>query len=356
MKKTIVLVSLIACFIAPLVAQKTGEKVKTTTQKVSDKSAKAAADVQETANNVNATVNNVKAILSVFDPFLAQLKRKGRANAAGVSTATTQNNGQTPQNTEGSVPASTADNNGQTVDNQGNTTDNQGSTSNNQGGTSNNQGSTSNNQGDTSNGQSSTSADNPPTSTTYNSDGTAFWGCQDHQQYGSYLDAQKGIIADDVEVATQTGAIDVIFTAARSQVGPVYYLVSPSYAKNNPRANLYFIGEKYKPGKNPIKQWPTANGSEVAATTLTGAQFEKVRNNDQLMAVVNQTGSFQTFYSSRTKLDGKVFAVRTQIENRTSYALIYVVEHVGVAGSECFLKVKLKANGIDANGDGLPDN
>jgi hypothetical protein len=54
-------------------------------------------------------------------------------------------------------------------------------------------------------------------------------------------------------------------------------------------------------------------------------------------------------------LDGKVFAIRTQIENRTSYALIYVVEHVGVMGSSCFLKVKLKVNGLDANGDGLPD-
>jgi hypothetical protein len=341
MKKTIALVVLIASFTYPLIAQKTGEKVKTTTQKMSDKSAKAAADVQETANNVNATVNNARTILRVFDPFLAQLKRKGRASVSETGNGDAQNNGQTPQNTEGANPSPSSDNSSQTTGNQGNTTDSQGSTS--------------SSQGNTADGQGSTSSDNSNTSTTYNSDGTAFWGCQDHQQYGCYLDAQKGIIADDVDVATQTGAIDVIFATAKSQIGAIYHLVSPSYAKNNPKAGLFFSGEKYKVGKQPVKQWPTANGSEIAATTLTGAQFEKVKSNDQLMAVVNQTGGFQEFFSSRTKLDGKVFAVRTQIENRTSYALIYVVEHVGVSGSSCFLKVKLKVNGMDANGDGLPD-
>ena len=119
MKKTIVLATLIACFVSPLVAQTMGEKVKITTQKVSEKSAKAAADVQETANNVNATVNNARTILRVFNPFLAQLKRKGRANMSETGNANAQTNAETPQNTEGSVPASTVDNSSQTTDNQG---------------------------------------------------------------------------------------------------------------------------------------------------------------------------------------------------------------------------------------------
>ncbi len=327
MNKTVLaFIALIFCFSYALSAQQTPNKVKNTAQKANQKSAQVAANVQETANNVHATVNNVQSILRVFDPFLVQIKRTMRGQISSNDAQNPQNNGEMAPNTEGSSETPAADN--------GNQQNGQGA----------------NNQG--ANNQSA----EVPSPSTYNSDGTASWGCQDHQQYGAYLDAQKGVIADDVDVATQTGAIDVIFATAKSQIGAIYHLVSPSYAKNNPKAGLFFSGEKYKVGKQPVKQWPTANASEIAATTITGAQFEKVKSNEQLMAVVNQTGGFQEFYSSRTKLDGKVFAVRTQIENRTSYALIYVVEHVGVSGSSCFLKIKLKVNGKDANGDGLPDD
>jgi hypothetical protein len=332
MNKTVLsFIALLCCISYTLSAQKTTDKVKNATQRANQKSAQVATDVQETANNVNATVNNVQTILRVFDPFLVQIRRTVRGNISSNGASNTSNGAQNPQNngeiapnTEGSSQTPLTDNGGQQ---NGQGTPNQ------------------------SNGTAETASPS-----TYNSDGTAAWGCQDHQQYGCYLDAQKGVIADDVDVATQTGAIDVIFATAKSQIGPIYHLVSPSYAKNNPKAGLFFSGEKYKVGKQPVKLWATANSSEIAATTITGAQFEKVKSNEQLMAVVNQTGGFQEFYSSRTKLDGKVFAVRTQIENRTSYALIYVVEHVGVSGSGCFLKIKLKVNGRDANGDGLPDD
>jgi hypothetical protein len=308
------------CFSCTLLAQKAGEKAKNATQKVSDKTAKVAADVQETANNVNNTVNNVKTILRVFDPFLVRIKGSSKAS---VLVGENTNNSQNLPNTEGSVQP--------TVETTSPTSDIQP---------------TGNLNGNT--------VENIPNSTTYNSDGTANWGCQDHQKYGSNMDAQRGVILDEVDVATQTGAVDMIFTAQRTQSGAFYHLVSPYYSKTN-MGGLLFIGEKYKSGQQPTKQWAVTNTSQIAVTTITGEQFEKVKNNEQLSAVVNQTGGFKEIFDSRTKLDGKVFAIRTQIDNRTSFALIYVVEHVGISGNSCYLKVKLKVNGIDANGDGLPD-
>ena len=194
-------------------------------------------------------------------------------------------------------------------------------------------------------------------STSYNEDGTANWGCQDHQKYGCYLDGHKGIICDEVDVATKTGTIDVIFTANPYGKGAIYHLVSPQFAKTNFAGWTFFAGEKYKNTNYPVKNWQTVNASEIALIQITGEQFEKVKNNDQLMAVVNQTGGFKPdFRSTNIKLDGKVFAVRTQVADRTSYALIYVVEQVGLRGKDCYLRVKLKVNGTDTNGDGLPDS
>ena len=325
MKKIFILIPLITCLTnLTLLAQqpktKTADKVNNTTQKVSDKTAKVAAGIQETANNVNNTVNNVKTILRVFDPFLVQIKGSAKAS---ILVGNNTNNAQNAPTTEGAVqPAMETTNS---------TTDVQPT--------------------DNSNAQ---MVENTPNATTYNSDGTANWGCQDHPKYGSNLDAQRGLIMDEVDVATQTDKVDVIFTVQRTQAGGFYHLVSPNYSKTNMGA-LLFIGEKYKSGQQPTKQWTVTNTSQIALTTITGEQFEKVKSNEQLSAVVNQTGGFKEILSSRTKLDGKVFAVRTQIDNRTSYALIYVVEHVGISGSSCYLKVKLKVNGVDTNGDGLPD-
>ena len=295
------------------------EKIKNTTQKVSEKAAKTAADAQVIANDVQSTVNSTKAIIKLFEPFLVQMR--GGASHNTTMPETTMGANSNSNNTQNATPSISNDVQSSTPS--------------------------------STNNASNVAAN----ATSYNSDGSANWGCQDHPKYGAYLDGQKGIICDDVDVATQTGAIDVIFTARSWGPKAIYALISPKHAKTHPTAWALFTGEKYKKTNYPVKQWAVANASEIAMTSITGEQFEKVKNNDQLMAVVNQTGAFKPILESyNIKLDGKVVAVRTQSENRMSYALIYIVEQVGTIGSGAYLKVKLKVNGLDANGDGLPDS
>lgn len=305
----------------PVEKKKGMEKAKATTQKMKEKTAKTAADMQEVANNTYSTVNNVKAILRVFEPFLVQMKGNTQAepvpnNSAPVTTNDTPSIEDVNSNTSSS-----------------NTTQNLG----------------------VAGGTEANSATDITNSTAYNSDGTANWGCQDHEKYGCYLDAQKGIILDDVDVATQTGSVDIIFTSCSYAGKPLYALLTPQYAKSNTHARVFFSGAKYKYGNYPTKQWQEANASSVSEIRITGMQFEKIKDNNQLTAIVNQAGSFSDHLESRMPLTGRVFAVKTQLENRMSYALIYVVEQFGTTGGSSFLKVKVKVNGIDTNGDGLPD-
>lgn len=321
MKKLFLLNVLIICLIHnQLSAQQpkatTSEKVKNATQKVSEKTSKIANDVQEAANNVTTSVNNVKSILKVFEPFWLHIK--GTSNV-DISKSDNANNTQNTPNTEGGTPVAT----------EVNSTTAQ----------------------PTENMNTNTSA-----STMYNNDGTANWGCQDHEQYGCYLDAQKGLVMDDVDVAAQTGSVDVIFTASSYAGKPLYSLLSPQYAKMNTHARVYFTGEKYKKGDYPTKQWDVANATSIAEVRITGAQFDKVKDNNQLMAVVNQNAGFKDALETNQPLKGRVFAVRTQLDNRTTYALIYVVDQFGTKGSSAYLKVKLKVNGVDNNGDGFPDD
>jgi hypothetical protein len=50
-----------------------------------------------------------------------------------------------------------------------------------------------------------------------------------------------------------------------------------------------------------------------------------------------------------------VFAVKVEQENRTVYALVAVMKHFGTSGSNGYLKIKVKSQGIDNNGDGMVD-
>jgi hypothetical protein len=329
MKKiSLTLAVIVLCFISSISAQQPVEKTKKASQKLNEKTAKVAADAQEITNNVNGAVDNVKSILKVFEPFFVQAKGSANVEVTVGDNTSSPNNGQAAPTSDGTVAPSTTDN-PTSVPNQ--PTDNTDATN------------------------ASTNTPTAPSSTTYNNDGTAYWGCQDHLKYGCYLDAQQGFIFDDVDVATQTGAVDVIFTSYKNGGHISYALVSPNYAKTSTRSRLLFNGEKYKGDKYPAKQWVDVNASEIGLSSITGVQFEKIKDSKQLIAVVNQVANFKESYESAAKLDGKVFAIRTQLENRTTYALIYVVTQYGSIGSSSYMKVKLKVSGTDANGDGLPD-
>jgi hypothetical protein len=190
----------------------------------------------------------------------------------------------------------------------------------------------------------------------YNTDGTANLGSQNHTMYGCYLDILKGAVMDDIDAAGNSKSVDIIFTATDYYgSAPMYAFLTPSYVKNDFFSNYYFRGAKYKDANIPPKQWSDVVESEIALTPYTGFQFDKIQTNDQLMAVVKQCSGFKDKFESRTKLDGKIFAIKTEIDSRTCYGLLYVVTHYGTTGANGYLKVKLKVTGFDASGDGNPD-
>jgi len=191
----------------------------------------------------------------------------------------------------------------------------------------------------------------------YNTDGTANLGSQNHKQFGCYIDIQQGAILDDIDAAGLSKSVDLIFTATSSfnEQVPMYAFLSPAYVKNDPFAYNFFKGVKYKDRNIPPATWEEVNESEVAMTSLTAAQFEKIKDNNQLMAVVKQIKGFGQKVESRTKLDGKVIAVKTEMGDRTAYSLLYIMNHYGTTGENGYLKVKIKVTGFDANGDGIPD-
>jgi hypothetical protein len=323
MKKTI---QCIICLIAIAMAsfnlhaqEKSNNKVKTVTERAAEKANKAAQNSQEVSNNVQnagqqvqATVANVKSIIAVFEPIFRLRRKKTAPMAEPVPTQ---------QNTENTVetPTTSTTQTAETLP---------------------------------------TEAPSvfEPESSAYNADGSANWGSQNHQEFGSYLDIMRGQILDDISVATETQSVDLIFTATdHFGNATAYGLLTPSYVKNDIFANYYFRGTKYKDTNIPPRTWQQVNESEIALTALTGEQFARIQNNQQLEAVVKQVQGFRNHFESRTKLTGKVFAVKTEMANRTCYGLIHVVNHYGTSGANGYLQVKIKVTGLDANNDGSPD-
>ncbi|HMO34046.1 MAG TPA: hypothetical protein PKE07_13715 [Lacibacter sp.] len=191
----------------------------------------------------------------------------------------------------------------------------------------------------------------------YNTDGTANLGSQNNKKFGCYINVLQGAIMDEIDVAGNSKSVDLIFTAtnAFNEQVPMYAFLTPSYVKNDAFAYNFFKGTKYKDKNIPPAEWEEVNESEVAMTSLTGEQFEKIQNNNQLMAVVKQVRGFGQKVESRVKLDGKVIAVKTEMGDRTAYGLIYIMNHYGTTGDNGYLKIKIKVTGFDANGDGNPD-
>ena len=302
-------------------AVKTAEKVNQKSQQISNASNEVVNQTQQTANNVQNVVNNAKTIIKIFEPIL-RLRLKKQASSPVDNGI---NNNPTPSNPQPSTTDTIPYYNNPAVYVS---------------------------QADINKGLPIV-AESP----LYNVDGTANLGTQNNKEFGCYIDIMSGAIMDEIDAAGQSKSIDLIFTAtnAFNEQVPMYAFLSPAYVKNDAFAYNFFKGTKYKDRNIPPAAWEEVNESELAMTSLTAAQFEKIQDNNQLMAVVKQIRGFGPKVESRVKLDGKVIAVKTEMGNRTSYGLIYIVNHYGTTGDNGYLKVKIKVTGFNPVGNGVPD-
>lgn len=336
MKKTFLLLSI--CFLNYyLQAQEkpvtdkvveAAEKTNKKSQQISEASNKVKEQAQQVGTNAQNIASNVKAVIKIFEPILQHFKKKKKPVPTGndaVVINTSQVKSENSNNTNTSPAAEGNNSTPQPANN---------------------------------NYEASPADTAPPhfnygvsESPAYNTDGTANWGNQYNAEFGCYLDAFSGTILDGGSAEDKPNSVDLIFLAPNDGQN-AYYIITPNLAHDNVSADAFWGSATTD---NPVKSWKEVNESEVALTTLTGAQFEKIQYNENLRGAVKQAKGFASFYISLNKLDGKVFAVKSTMANRDAYALIYVVKHVGTSGSGGYLKVKIKCTGFDNNGDGNPD-
>ncbi len=304
-------------------AVKAAEKVNQKSRELNEASNQVLNETQQMAGNVQQTVSNVKAVISIFEPILRFRLKKAQQQETAAETPNAPAPAAQEQAVTQNFPASTEPARENYVT------------------------------------QADISAGVPMVaeSPSYNTDGSANLGSQSNDKYGCYIDVMRGAVMDEVDAAGNAKSVDLIFTAtnAFNEQVPMYAFLTPAYVKNDAFAYNFFKGPKYKDRNIPPATWEEVNESEVAMTALTGAQFEKIRDNKQLMAVIKQVRGFGQKVESRTKLDGKVIAVKTEMGDRTAYGLVYIMNHYGTTGSNGYLKVKIKVSGFDANGDGQPD-
>lgn len=347
MKKSLKIMGLLLFVIASLVETEAQEPAKKsgvvkTAEKVNKKSADINAasnqvlnESQQVAGNIQQTVNNVKAVIKVFEPILRFRLRKKQVQAVDVpatnSVVITGDTLPATETVQTGVPEQRANADVQPAAIQPETPLTQA---------------------DIANG-----IPVIPESPAYNTDGTANLGSQNNSQYGCYIDIKSGAVMDEVDAAGNARSVDVIFTAtsAFNEQIPMYAFLTPAFVKNDPTGYQFFKGTKYKDRNIPPMSWETVNESEIAMTALTSAQFDKIKDNNQLMAVVRQVRGFSQKVESRVKLEGKVLAVKTEMGDRTAYGLICIVSHYGTTGDGGYLRIRIKVTGFDADGDGQPD-
>lgn len=183
-----------------------------------------------------------------------------------------------------------------------------------------------------------------------NIDGSGNWGNQNNGLYGNCLDVLTGTVMSMGEAEDNPNSVDLLFFAPADGQN-TYVLMTPSFAKNNSSAT--YMSQH---ASDAVTKWKDVTESEVALTRLTIGQFEKIQNNSQITGAVKNAVNYAGWYSSvGTKLEGQVFAVKVEQENRTVYALVAVVKHNGTSGSNGYLKIKVKSQGIDTNSDGMVD-
>ncbi len=326
--------------------------------------------VEKTINKANNVANKVSTVIAVFQPYLLKAQQlyadakntvQGIRDAAhslkGNNNGNNSNNGMANNSGPGnnipgnSIPGNSIPNNNNNNTGYGNTT---GTTYNTTGttdnGYSNNNGSF--NQGQSTNGTGAGNTQYLPVNNpaTVNRDGSGNWGNQDNGLYGNCLDALTGTVMGMGEAEDKPGSVDLMFFAP-SDGQNTYYIMTPSFAHDNGTAT-YMTQHT----SDEVAKWKTVTESEVALTRLTIGQFDQIQNNNQILNVVKNARNYAGYFSlPETKLEGMVFAVKVQEETRTVYALIAIDKHFGTSGSNGYLKIRVKAQGIDSNGDGNPD-
>lgn len=181
---------------------------------------------------------------------------------------------------------------------------------------------------------------------TINSDGTGNWGNQNNGLYGNCLDVMTGTVMGLGEAEENPASVDIIFIAANGS----YQLWSPEYARNQVAAEY-----TSRSTHQSVTKWNGANEAEIAETRITAGQFDKIQTNSQILNAVKNAPNYASSLTMFGKLDGKVFAVKTELEDRTVYGLIKVVKHYGTEGSNGYLKIQIKAQGIGNNTNGQLD-
>ncbi|MBK7233376.1 MAG: hypothetical protein IPH93_14215 [Saprospiraceae bacterium] len=283
------------------------DKVYTSSKKMNETSAKIKEGVEKTVAESKQAVNNIKAAIKIFEPIIRLHRKTENTSTVGIEN---ENNTQSDDASTENVMTNSENQNIEYI----------------------------------------------PEDTRYNADGSANWGSQNHKEFGCYLDMTSGNIMDDIDAAGNTNSVDVIFTATDYfGSAPMYAFLSPALVKNDIFANYYFRGPSYKDQNIPVRLWEEVNESEIALTNITVTQFDKIKDNKQLAAVIQQTPGFKDRLESRTKLTGKVIAVKTKMGQRKAHGLIYIQDQFGTTGSRAYLKVKIKVSGFDSNGDGQVD-
>jgi hypothetical protein len=321
---------------------KTSEKINQASSKISEQSAMVAQEATQASLNIQTAITNAKMALKVFEPILKlRLRKKVNSNSqeqTGLVAGTESQTYTSGSNDAWYVPPPIPEQQlmQDSVAWQQATLYQQQSVQ----------------QTDLNNGVPVITQ-----SATYNTDGTANLGNQNSTKFGCYLNILNGAVMDEIDAAGNSKSIDLIFTSTDyfNENVPMYAFLTPSFAKNDKFAYNFFKGTKYKDQNIPPKLWEQVNESEVAMTSLTGEQFERIQTNQQLEAVVKQIAGFSQKIESRTKLDNKVIAIKTEMGDRTAYGLLYIVSHTGTFGENAYLKVKIKVTGLDATGDGNPD-
>jgi len=328
---------------------------------------------------VNNAANKVTSIIAVFQPYLLKARqlfydakqlssdvknsakttfgKNGSINNTGVNGgAYTSNNGNTNYSSGYTDTSHNYNNsqygNGNTGNNYNTNQGSYNSNTNGQGNNNTNQGyndnSAANNNGNyatTSNPQYYLPNQNLPVNNpaTVNNDGTGNWGNQNNGLYGNCLDVLTGTVMGLGEAEASPKSVDLIFITANGS----YQIWTPNYARNEVAAQYTSRSTTESAGK-----WSDVNETEIAETRITIGQFDQIQNNSQILNAVKNAQNYASSVTEFNKLDGKVYAVRAELENRTVYGLVAIVKQVGTDGSNGYLKIKIKAQGIDNNQNG----
>jgi hypothetical protein len=333
---------------------------------------------QDIAQKVNNAANKVTSIIAVFQPYLLKARqlfydakqlssdvknsakntfgKNGNINNTGVNGSTyTNNNGNTTYSsgyTDTSHNYNNQNGNNNTNNNYNSNQDSYSSNTNGQ--VNNNNGQTYNNNNIGNNNGSYATTSNPQyylpnqnlpvnNPATVNNDGTGNWGNQNNGLYGNCLDVLTGTVMGLGEAEAAPKSVDLIFIAANGS----YQIWTPNYARNEVAAQYTSRSTTESAGK-----WSDVNETEIAETRITIGQFDQIQNNSQILNAVKNAQNYGSSVTEFNKLDGKVYAVRAELENRTVYGLVAIVRQVGTDGSNGYLKIKIKAQGIDNNQNG----